>query len=202
MKADIFHGSEKVCLVSKPSFNQVFPFTSILPQHVFSTLLLKTFFCKQWLHFTTTCELCVSVPILSTVSKLNDTNKNSSWSAVFSMCHLLTLCGEPDAVQVSQSRACQLGQSVGLSGRKWLGGAASWSVCALFFFFFFLSFFFYFALLRLDLWKETTAESMSQGEERHAALVQQEFMCSQSFLKFLSCRPGHFLFPSCWPWSS
>jgi len=60
--------------------------------------------------------------------------------AVFSMCHLSTLCGEPDAVQVSQLRACQLGQSVGLSGRKRLGGAASWSVCLLFFFFLFFFF--------------------------------------------------------------
>lgn len=39
------------------------------------------------------------------------------------MCHLLTLCGETDAVQVFQSCACQLGQSVGLSGRKPSGGS-------------------------------------------------------------------------------
>lgn len=40
----------------------------------------------------------------------------------------------------SRSCACQVGQSVGLSGRKWSGGAASWSVCPLFFFLFFFSF--------------------------------------------------------------
>lgn len=71
------------------------------------------------------------------------TTKTVPGQAVFSMCHLLTLYGEPDAVQVSLPHACQLGQSVGLSGRKRSGGAGSWSICPLFFFFsFFLLFFF------------------------------------------------------------
>lgn len=96
----------------------------------------------------------------------------------------------PDAVQIPPEGCCQLGQSVGLSGRKW-SGMVNWGICLCF----------CFSSLSLYSWREVTADSMSCSGARHSALVQQEFTYSQSFLKFVSPRPSGFLFPSSWPWS-
>lgn len=82
VKADIFHGNRKVCLVSKPSFNQVSSRTLALfhnPHYPFfpKTLVLSSSNCISSL---TTRELCVSLPIFPPISKLNEANKNCSRS--------------------------------------------------------------------------------------------------------------------------
>lgn len=54
VKANIFHGNGKVCLVSKPSFNQVSPCTLALFHNPCCPAFSKnSTVCKQYLHFLT-----------------------------------------------------------------------------------------------------------------------------------------------------